>query len=144
MKHERRQHEVKGFVGENTSQIAHVALDYAGATGDALLRKGNHCGAAVDSDHASTVAHQPIGVPAVTATGIKNIDIVDRWQERQCRWALVKSIPWPFIDLRRITPGDGVIVCRFGHSSHTSDTAHLFPNQYHWRPHLAHRVEPGD
>jgi len=31
---------------------------YSGAVRDAFLRKGNHCGAAVDSDHASTVAHQ--------------------------------------------------------------------------------------
>jgi len=34
---------------------------------------------------------QTIGVPAVAATGIENIDIVDRWQKRQCRWALVKE-----------------------------------------------------
>ena len=81
------------------------------------MRKGNHCSAAVDGDHASPVAHQPIGVPAVTATGIKNIDVVDRWQERQCRWALVKRIPGPVIDVSRITLGDRVIVRRCGHGS---------------------------
>jgi hypothetical protein len=98
MEHERRQNEVKRFVREDISQIARVTLDDAGATRDALLRKGDHRGAAVDSDHASTVAHQPIGAPAVPATGIKNIDIAHRWQECQCRWSLIESIPWPFID----------------------------------------------
>jgi hypothetical protein len=90
--------------GEYTSQIAHVTLDDPGAVCEAFLRKVDHCGGAVDSDHAITVTHQPVGVPAVNATGIKNIGIVDRWQQRQCRRALVKRIPRPFVDLRRIVP----------------------------------------
>ncbi len=41
--------------------------------------------------------------------------------------ALVKRIPGAVIDVSRITPGDGVIVCRFWHGSHTSDTAGFLP-----------------
>ena len=73
MQHQRRQHEVERSIGEDASQIADVTLDDAGAACEALLRKRNHCGATVDGDHASTVAREPIGVPAVTATGVKDI-----------------------------------------------------------------------
>jgi len=48
-----------------------------------LLRNGNHGRATIDGDHAGTVAHQPVGVPAVTATGVENINVIDPWQETQ-------------------------------------------------------------
>jgi hypothetical protein len=99
VKYERRKDKIERLVAEQRAQIAYIAENHTGPPGKTVARQSYHSRAAVNGDHTRSIGQKPIGIPAVAASGIKNILPTNIGQEGQRRRSLVESIPRPLINL---------------------------------------------